>query len=113
MRSRASSPPNGTQPRHIAKISRLARLGPWFLPTAVMFTAGEMSARLDGLAVPSERTGEEICHRRVAKLSAFRIAHRRRRRVETERRRVMVVFTHMVGLAREKWPISVCRGTFF
>ena len=37
MRSRASSSPNGTQPRRIAKISRLARLGPWFLPIAVMF----------------------------------------------------------------------------
>ncbi len=111
MRSLASSPPNRTEPRHIAKIGRLARLGPWSFP--LPSCSGEMSARLDGLAVPSERTGAEICHRRVAKLSAFRIAHRRRRRTETERRRVMVVFTHMVGLVREKRPISVCRGTFF
>jgi hypothetical protein len=38
-----------------------------------MFVAGEMSARLDGLAVPSQRTGAEICHRRAANLSAVRI----------------------------------------
>jgi hypothetical protein len=78
-----------------------------------MFMAGEMSARLDGLAVPSQRTGRKfaIAAPPSYRLSAF--AHRRRRRVEAERRQVPVVFTHMVGLARKKWPITVCRGTLF